>query len=92
MRVRYDGLPAWEPSWSAQNSEVVHYSEDTEPFRALIQWIYEMYRTGKTSDVRAFNHYFLKSDSSAGGQAKFMPKNGMTIEEYLKSKNLNLST
>ena len=89
MRVRYDGSPAWESSWSAQNAEVVRYSEDTEPFRALIQWIYELYRTGKTSDVRAFSRYLLKSDSSAGAQAKFMPKNGLTVEEYLGSKNLD---
>ena len=91
MRATFDGPPRWEPSWSTQNAEILSYSEDTEPFRALIQWIYEMYRTGKTSDVRAFNRYLLKSDSSARDQQEFMPKNGKTIEEYLENRNLSLS-
>lgn len=91
MSERHDGPPRWEPSWSAQNAEILRYLENTEPFRTLIQYIYEMYRTGKTSDVRAFNRYLLESDSSASDQPMLMPKNGMTLEEYLNSKNLNLS-
>ena len=63
------------------------YSEDKESFRSLIRWIYEIYRTGKTSDVRAFDRYFLKVDNSAGGQQEFIPKNGTTLEEFLNSMN-----
>lgn len=89
MRVSHDGPPQWDPSWSAQNAEVLHYTEDTEPFRALIQWIFEMYRTGKTSDVRAFNRYLLKGDTSAGVNQEFRPKSGLTLEKYLV-RNLKL--
>ena len=92
MRESHDGPATLESSWSARNAEILDYSENTEPFRALIRWIYEIYRTGKTSDVRAFDRYFLKGDNSASGQRGFLPKNGMTIEEYLKSRNLRLAS
>lgn len=91
MRKTHDGPARWESSWSIQNAEILRYLETKEPFRVLIQWIYGMYREGKTSDVRAFDRYLLKCDSSAGTQSMLMPKSGMTFEEYLDSKNLNLA-
>ncbi len=90
MRETSDGPPTLKTSWSAQNAELLNYSEDTEPFRALIRWIYEMYRTGKTSDARAFDRYFFKDDKSGGGLGKLMPKNNVPLDEWLSSKNLSL--
>ena len=74
MREVHDGPAKWEPSWSAQKADFLHYSEDKEPFRALIRWVYEMYRTGKTSDARAFDRYFLKKDDPKPSNQKFVPK------------------
>ena len=74
MRQTYDGPARWDPSWSAQNAEILSCSEDKEAFRTLIRWVYEIFRTGKTSDVRAFNQYFLTKGGSKSGQTKWMPK------------------
>ncbi len=56
--------------------------------RALIRWLYESYRTGKTSDVRAFDRYFIKREDPADGARKFIPKNAMTVEALLGKLNL----
>ncbi len=88
MLERNDGPLKWHHSWSAQNAEVLYFTENGEPFRALIQWIHELYRIGKTSDFRAFYRYFQNDSISSAAQQEFRPKNGMAIEEYLKTKNL----
>ena len=67
---------AWEISWSAQKASYFRYSEETDTFRTLIRWIREIYRIGRTSDVRAFDRYFLQKDSPAPVQQKFIPKDG----------------
>ena len=64
----------WKVSWSAEDAEFLRYAEDTEPFRALIRWIAEMYRAGETSDVRAFDQYFLKRKESTSSQVNIVPK------------------
>ena len=64
----------WRVSWSAADAEFLRYEEGTEPFRALIRWIVELYRTGETSDVRAFDQYFQKRKASAVSQVSFIPK------------------
>ena len=64
----------WKVSWSAEDAEFLRYEEDTEPFRALIRWIAEMYRAGETSDVRAFDQYFLKRKESTSSQVNIVPK------------------
>ena len=91
IRQTHDGPARWDPSWSAQKAELLSYSEDEESFRALIRWVYEIFRTGKTSDVRAFDRYFLKGDESTGGERKFKPKGDMRIEEFLRRLNLSPS-
>jgi len=88
MRVSHDGPPKWENAWSAQNAEVLLFKAESEPFRTLIQWIYELYWEGKTSDVRAFNRYFVRSESAESIQREYRPKNGMTFEEFVRRKNL----
>lgn len=65
---------AWQVSWSAQEADFLRYAEDTEPFRALIRWISEMYRRGETSDVRAFDQYFQKKKASTSSQVNIIPK------------------
>ena len=52
----------WKVSWSAEDAEFLRYEEDTEPFRALIRWIAEMYRAGETSDVRRLRSIFPKEE------------------------------
>ena len=64
----------WEVSWSAADAGFLRYVEDTEPFRALIRWIAEMYRRGETSDARAFDQYFQKKDASISSQVNIIPK------------------
>ena len=92
MLQSYDGPARWAPSWSAQKAELLSYSEDRESFRTLIRWVYELLRTGKTSDVRAFDRYFLKSKESTGGERKFKPKDDMKVEEFLSRLNLSPSS
>ena len=87
VRETYDGPAKFDPLWSAQNAELLSYSEDKESFRALIRWVYEIHRTGKTSDVRAFDRYFLKGDDSAGGELELRPKGDMTTRELLRGLN-----
>ena len=74
MREVSDGPAKWKASWSAQNADYLGHSEDTEAFRALIRHIYETYRTGKTSDVRAFDRYFHVRDRPVPLQVKYIPK------------------
>lgn len=74
VEERSEDQLAWEASWSAQNACCFQYSEETDTFRTLIRWIFEIYRTGKTSDVRAFDRYFSKKDASTAGLQKFEPK------------------
>ena len=64
----------WEVSWSAQQAEFLRYVEDPEPFRALIRWIAEIYRTGETSDARAFDQYFQKKDAPVPSYINIIPK------------------
>ena len=85
MRAVHDAPAKWEPSWSAQKADILEYSEDKEPFRALIRWVYEIYRTGKTSDARAFDRYFLKKDAPNPSNQKFVPKSDMPLETFLQS-------
>ena len=87
VRETYDGPAMFDPSWSAQNAELLSYSEDKESFRALIRWVYEIHGTGKTSDVQAFDRYFLKGDDSTGGELKVRLKGDMTTKELLRGLN-----
>ena len=74
MREVNDGPPRWEPSLSARKAQILRHLEETESFRALIRWIYNIYRMGKTSDARAFDQYFLQESGSASAQARILPK------------------
>ena len=76
--------PTWETSWSAQNANWFTYSEE-ESFRALIRWISQIYREGRTTDARAFDRYFLQKSGSTPTSIKYIPKGNMTIEAALKS-------
>ena len=64
----------WRVSWSAEDAEFLRYAEDTETFRELIRWIAELYRTGETSDVRAFDQYFQKKNAPTSSQVSIIPK------------------
>ena len=64
----------WKAAWSAEDAAFLRYAEDSEPFRALIRWIVELYRTGETSDVRAFDQYFQKRKASTSSQVCIIPK------------------
>ena len=79
MREVSDGPAKWKSSWSAQNAHYLRHSEDTEAFRALIRHIYEIYRTGKTSDVRAFDRYFHIRDRPVPSQIKYIPRNDIPL-------------
>ena len=80
----------WESSWSARNASCFSYSEETDTFRTLIRWIFEIYRTGKTSDVRAFDRYFLRKGSPTPSNQQFIPKNDMTLEALIQGLSITL--
>ena len=75
--------PTWEPTWSATKGNWIQYSRETEPFRAAIRWIFQMYREGKTSDARAFDQYFVKPSDSGGTEPRYMSKDGTTLMEAI---------
>ena len=68
----------WKVSWSAADAQLLRYAEDTEPFRELVRWIAELYRSGETSDVRAFDQYFQKRNGSTTSQVSIIPKPSRT--------------
>ena len=74
----------WTIAWSAQGSSLFRYSQERESFRTLVRWIRELYRTGKTSDAKAFDHYFLIKDHPVTLNPMFVPKEDSTLEEILQ--------
>ena len=74
----------WERSWSAQKAEFFLFSQEGESFRTLIRWIWEVYRTGKTSDAQAFDRYFLRKDNPVPLEQMIVPKSNMTEGEVAK--------
>ena len=74
----------WEISWSAQGSALFRYSAEREAFRALVRWIRELYRSGKTSDARAFDHYFQHKDNLIATDHMYVPKYDITLEDLLQ--------
>ena len=74
----------WETRWSAQGSSLFRYSQEEEAFRTLVRWIRELYRTGKTSDSRAFDHYFLRKDNPVALTPVYIPMEDITLGEFLQ--------
>ena len=50
---------------SAKSASHYSSSEPDPAFRSLIRWIFLVYRSGKTSDAKAFDRYLVDIDSSA---------------------------
>ena len=78
-----DGPIICVPSWSAEDGDLLCYSNNNNPFGVLIRQIYQMYAKGLTSHIEAFDRYFQKGASSRNEEQIFLPRNGMTIDEYL---------
>ncbi len=74
VRVTNDGPRRWESHWSVQSGELLSYTEEKESFRILLRWLYESFRTGKTSDARAFDQYFLTKAGLSSGERLIRPK------------------
>ena len=74
----------WEVSWSAQGSSLFSYSPEEDAFRELVRWIRGLYQTGKTSDVRAFDHYFQPKSHSKAENVIYKPKYNTTLEAHLQ--------
>lgn len=74
VREFNDGPDRWEDVWSGQSADMLGYSEDSEAFRTLIRWLYEIYRTGKTSNVQAFDRYFQQETGSLSQTVRIFPK------------------
>ena len=79
---------SWEPTWSAQDAEFVTYSDEADAFRILISWVYNVYRTGRTSDVRAFDQYFKAAHNSLGAPKILATKEGIPLEALLHRMGL----
>ena len=90
LEERQGNQLTWETSWSAQKASCFQYTEETDTFRTLIRWIYEIYRTGKTSDVRAFDRYFLRKGSPNPSIQKFIPKNNVSLEALIQGLGITL--
>ena len=64
----------WEPSWSVQGASSFCYSQEKEAFRTLVRRVGELYRAGKTSGARAFDHYFQGKNGSSMNDPIITPK------------------
>ena len=76
-RVSQDGQPRWEPSWSAQKGEKLRYGLTARSHFALSFVGYEVYRTGKTSDARAFDRYLLEGNDRTANNIRIIQKDGL---------------
>ena len=85
MRERRDGKIRWESLLSARDADSFRYSPDADPFRALVRWVYEAFRSGTTSDVRAFDEYLkMRVNGSQTDESRFVPKSGVPLEDHLR--------
>ena len=59
---------------------------DPDKFIARIghRWVRELYQTGKTSDARAFDRYFLQKENPIPVEPRFVSKGNMTTEELIQ--------
>ena len=71
----------WESNWSAKGSSLFRHSSEEDAFRTLIRWIRVLYQSGKTSDARAFDHYFQQKSDPSGANTMYVPKQDTTVEE-----------
>ena len=53
-----EGPERWQPTLSAKTATHSGASEESDPFRFLVRWIWQCIEFGETSDVRAFDRYF----------------------------------
>jgi len=77
------GSKVWVPSWSAEDGDILYYSNNHNPFGVLIRQMFQKYAKGLTSHVEAFDRYFQMGASSPNDKTIYLPRNGMTFEEYL---------
>ncbi len=74
VRETFDGPDQWERVWSARNASQLSYSSTTDSFRELVRLLHEIYRTGRTVDVRAFDQYFISQNNGSSYTHTLMPK------------------
>ena len=72
----------WKPSWSATTANAFRYSREGETFRTLVRWILELYRTGATSDARAFDRYFQHEADPTSFEGQVVSKNPTASEGF----------
>ena len=84
MREERNSQIRWEPVFSAQDADSFSYSQETDSFRSLIRWLREIYRTGITSDSKAFDQYFRGHTASPSVDCRYILKSGGALEEHLR--------
>ena len=62
VKVYKDGPLGWHHLLSAKNATHAGGAKYPDPFRILVRWIKHAAETGRTSDVKAFDHYFEEKD------------------------------
>ena len=78
-----------EDTLSARGADFVRYTSEPEAFRTLIRWIHQVYRTGRTSDVRAFDQYLLRDDAADSLADGIYLKEGVSLESVLRRKGFD---
>ena len=64
LAVPYGGPPAYDQQWSAQSADLLGLHRGADTFRELVRCIRDVYRRGRTSDIRSLDNYFQMRDSS----------------------------
>ena len=63
--LRKDGGFTEDLQRSIRTSNGIACRRDSFPFSVLVTWLHDSYRTGKTSDIAAFEKYFFDNDKSS---------------------------
>lgn len=74
VRVYKDGPEAFHGTWATEESPLLGGSMQSDPFRALVNWMRLAAYAGRTSNVKAFDRYFNQSDDAAARAVICFPK------------------
>lgn len=70
LQVRSDGPLTVNAEWSEATATHLISSRSDDPFRVLIQWIRNVFRSGRTSDARSLDRYFDTRNQTEMGMAE----------------------
>ena len=74
VRVFRDGPECWQSTWAAEDASHVGGSKQNDSFRTLVNCMRQAAYQGKTSDVKAFDRYFVEKPGTEPKSATVYPR------------------